>query len=415
MSLWPRWAGRRGPLVAELIALGGLVVLDAVFAVRAGVPHEPVAMVAYLVAPGVGPPAAVLALLRRRFADRVVALAGCLAGLSLLGTVIALLAAALGERLSPQPDGTETLALALVVGACCHQGSARPAAAAAVLGGLAMTVGPVLRYGPSGAGGLLAVLAAVLWGCGIAVGLLLRDADTRRDMALAQVRTAERLQLARELHDLVAHHITGVVVRAQAARVIAARGRPTPESDTGEPDPANDIFEEIERAGAEALAAMRRLVGMLRTERADSLTNAPAGLAEAVAGAVPDPEGITVSLADGVAALTVPPETASTVQRVVMEAVTNVRRHAPRATEVRVELRTEHQPDGAWLIVEITNDGVAAVLAGAPQGYGLVGMAERVTALGGNVHAGRRPARRWQVTARLPLVPVATGGVGVQV
>ena len=121
---------------------------------------------------------------------------------------------------------------------------------------------------------LLAVPAALLWGGSLAVGLILRDADARHRSMQAEARTAERLRLARELHDLVAHHITGVVVRAQAAQVLAGKQGSGSEA-------VEQIFPDIEQAGREALAAMRRVVAMLRTGQ-DELTNNVTDLTDAV-------------------------------------------------------------------------------------------------------------------------------------
>jgi len=96
--------------------------------------------------------------------------------------------------------------------------------------------------------------------------------------------------------------------------------------------------------------------------------------------------------------LAVTPEAATTVHRVIMESVTNAHRHAPQARELAVDVRI----DGDWLVVEVVNDGVRSAPAG-DRGYGLVGMAERVDALGGSLLAGAAPGQRWRVCARLPL------------
>jgi signal transduction histidine kinase len=253
------------------------------------------------------------------------------------------------------------------------------------------------------------VAAALVWGGALAVGLLLRDSDARRDAALTELRGAERLRLARDLHDLVAHHITGVVVRVQAARTISAHQQPAGASGESGPDGTDVLFAEIETAGAEALAAMRRLVRMLRTDLGEG-PSAPARIADAVASAVPADGRIRVRVPAAVAGLPVQPEVAGTVQRIVMEALTNARRHAPSASEVTVDLRTADEAEGGWLVVEVANDGVPVSPAGERPGYGLVGMTERVTALGGTLHAGPEPGQRWLVSARLPIGPLAPAG-----
>ncbi|MGW4525449.1 sensor histidine kinase [Amycolatopsis sp. NPDC004378] len=382
------WTGRRGPLVAEAVVLGVLVVVDMVVAARAGAGRGELTTVAVEFAPGVGPVVALLAVLRRRFPDHIAVLASVVSGLSLLGTAVAAALAIAGARLPPQPGAAESLALALMVGACCHRLSPRAATVQAVLGGAAATLAPILRYGTGSPAALYAAGAAVLWGGALAGGLALRDAEVRHRVDVLELRSAERLRLARELHDLVAHQITGIVVRVQAAHRVAERSG----GDTA-------TFAELETAGAAALGAMRRLVGALRTGEED-LFVPPADLATAVDRAVPDDDRIHLDVSPDLATLAVAPEVVTTAHRLLTESLTNVRRHAPDAAEVRVFVH--HEPRGA-LRVEVVNDG-----AGRPArrgGYGLLGMAERVAAVGGTVQAGPADGRRWRVVAQLPLEP----------
>ncbi|MEU4247659.1 histidine kinase [Amycolatopsis sp. NPDC026612] len=382
------WTGRRGPLVAEAVVLGALVVLDSVLAARAGPGRGGLTSLAIEFAPGVGPVVALLAVLRRRFPGHIAGLAAAVSGLSLLGTAVAAGLATTGARLPPQPGAAETLALALLVGACCHRLSPKAAAVQAVLGGCAAILAPILRYGAETPAALYAAGAAVVWGGALAGGLVLRDAEVRHRVDVLELRNAERLRLARELHDLVAHQITGIVVRVQAAHRVAERTG----GDTA-------TFAELETAGATALSAMRRLVGALRTGEED-LFVPPADLATAVDRAVPDDDRIHLDVSPDLAGLPVAPEVVTTAHRLLTESLTNVRRHAPDAAEVRVLVR--HEPPGE-LLVEVINDGVAR----PPRrgGYGLLGMAERVAAVGGTVQAGPVDGRRWRVVARLPLEP----------
>lgn len=378
---------RRGPVVAEIAALAALALADTV--VVAGGPAARglgAGLFAGLV-PAFGPAAAVLAVLRRRFAARIAPLGAAVVALSLVNT---LLGWTVPHRTAPMTPGlAESLAIALLAGAGCRRLGRYPAAALAIAGGLAMTAAPVLRYGIGSATALLAAPAALLWGGALAVGLILRDADARRSAALAEARLAERLNLARELHDLVAHHVTGIVVRAQAARVVAEL--------RGDEGSGAEPYREIEEAGADALAAMRRIVGMLRTGT-DGRPRPGGGLREVILDAASGHDLVATDLGPELDRLDLAPEAVTTVHRVVLEALTNVRRHAPDATDVRVIARVRRDP--AALSVEVRNDGARGPRAG-DSGYGLVGMAERVTALGGTFDAGAEPGHRWRVAVRL--------------
>ncbi|HWC84492.1 MAG TPA: histidine kinase [Pseudonocardiaceae bacterium] len=396
-SWWPSWSDRRGPLVAEIVVLALLVIADAMFALRSGPATGLLASITVSVTSGLGPVAAALAVLRRRLPDQVALLGDSVAALSLLGTALAELATRTGHPAQAQPNLTELAALALLVGAASRRLPTRRAAVTALLGGLAMVTAPVVRAGPNNALALLAVPAALLLGGALAIGLIHRDADARRVTALAaardRVRTAERALMARELHDLVAHHITGVVVRAQAARIIA--DHPT----------GKEIFAEIEEAGAEALAATRRLVSLLRTGEPPTF-GTPVTLREAVDRAIPRDGTVTLTTEPGWNARPVTPEVAGAAHRVLMEALTNIRRHAPGATEVRVSLRAESgQPD--CLVADIVNSAAETGRRRQDErpGYGLVGMTERITALGGTLTAGPEPGGRWRVLMRLPYDP----------
>jgi signal transduction histidine kinase len=383
-------ATRRGPLIVEIGALVLLTIVDSVPLFGGRPARGMTAVLLTSVVPGFGSTAAVLAVLRRRFVARIGLLSAGVIALSLVNTALSGLA---HDAAHGTPGLTEILAIALLVGAGCRRLDRYPAVGLGVAGGVAMTVAPVLRYGVGSSMALLAVPAALLWGGSLAIGLTLRDTDDRRLAALAEARTAERLRLARELHDFVAHHVTGIVVRAQAARVVA--GRP------GAAGPDADVYREIEEAGSDALTAMRRLVGMLRT---DAPVPAPSAtrIGEAVLDAASGYDGISAELPGELDRLTLAPEVITTVHRVVLEALTNVRRHAPEATEARVAARVQHDPAADVLVLEISNDGVRGV-PGDGSGYGLIGMTERVTALGGTLRAGAESGGRWRITVRLPL------------
>ncbi|MGW5705725.1 sensor histidine kinase [Amycolatopsis japonica] len=371
----------RGLVIAEIVVLAGLNIEQLVRRLILDGP-APAGEILYFAA---GLALGALALLRRRFPART-------ATLTASGIVLSLACSAVGFLFEPAaaPSGdAEALALAVLVGAACHRLPRGHAAVLAVLGGLTMAAAPVLRFTDTFTTLSIAVVWALLWGCSVIVGLMLRDGEARREAALAAARDRERLALARELHDLVAHHITGVVVRTQAAGVILADG------------PEQDLIKEIEQAGAEALGAVRRLVMMLRSPELASQVTA-GGLVETIEAAVGDDEGVTVRLADGLAELAVAPETVSTVHRVVLESLNNARRHAPDARSVTVLV--EPVDGRRYLRVEVANDGLRpGRVRRSPGGYGLIGMAERIGALDGTLTAGADGERGWRVLAELPL------------
>lgn len=334
----------------------------------------------------VGPAVAVLAVLRRRFPNRIGRLGAVVTALSLMSTGSTVVASSLGLERAAEPMVTELLAAALLAGAGCRRLPPVRAGMLAAATGLAVGAAPVLRYGIDSPVALVAVPAALMWGVALALGLVLRDADTQHLREVEQIRTNERLELARELHDLVTHYVSGIVVRVQAARSLA--GRP----DLPVQDPA-EVYGEVEQAGTEALVAMRKLVGMLRSND-HALPLPSSGLGDIVRSATPD--SVEVDIPQDMAGLPVPAELSSTIHRVVLEAMTNARRHAPQAS-VAVTVRVAE----GEVMLDITNDMTSTVVK--PAGYGLTGMAERVTALGGTLTAGPQPDGRWRVTARLPL------------
>lgn len=306
------------------------------------------------------------------------------AGLAVAATAIPV--AELAE-LPSEPGPAMILGLGVLVGSALRSLPARSAAAVAT-GGLAVVVGAWLA-GFSG----VAVFSTAGWLATVVVGLGLRVLEARRRAIGENVRRDERMQMARELHDVAAHHITGIVLHAQAAQLVA-------ETHAEQVRPS---LAEIEAAGTDALAAIRRVVGLLRD--ADDAAPAAAGpgrldeLVERFAAAGP---AVHLRLPDGERCW--PPEVTNTVYRVVQESLTNVSRHAPHARSVTVTV----VQDRRTVTVEVVDDAPAGPARYHHRGgYGLVGMRERVEALGGTLDAGPRPDAGWSVLATLP---VPTGG-----
>jgi signal transduction histidine kinase len=314
------------------------------------------------------------------------------------GGLVMFAAAALAVALGAIPPGPVFsgggLIAAVVLGAAAVRTlPPRPAAILGVAGTAAVAV-----FETAGPDGLFdhrtvyALAGAVLWSAGLAVGLYLRYLDFLHRQRLEAVRRDERLELARELHDVAAHHVTGIVVQAQAARFAG------PE----DPGPLLATLGGIESAGLDTLAAIRQLVGLLRDPAdTDGMAAGPEPIAELVERFARHGPAVDLRLPPDLTACGWPPQVASTVYRIVQEALTNVARHAPGAQSVTVTI--SHDPQ--QVRVEVTDDGPAA----APRhtrhagGYGLAGMRERVEALGGKIRTGPRPEAGWSVQASLPV------------
>ncbi|MFF5206481.1 sensor histidine kinase [Streptosporangium sp. NPDC000396] len=233
---------------------------------------------------------------------------------------------------------------------------------------------------------LLAIAAA-------GAGLYARMLDNGRRRAVAEAKRAQRLTLARDLHDFVAHDVSGILVQAQAAQLVPG---PLPPQVT-------DALRRIEEAGQRALAAMDRTVQMLHeAEEAGPGTAEPLpgvdGLEQLVDGYSPS---VRVDLAvDPGLERGLSQETSATVYRVVTEALTNVRRHAPEAISVAVTVTRV----GESVRVRVDDDGGGHSEAAGRGGFGLVGLTERVEVLGGSLSAGPESGG-WRVEALLPTHP----------
>lgn len=254
-----------------------------------------------------------------------------------------------------------------------------------------------LRVGPTDVFTLPFLMTFVIGGT-VGLGCYVRLQDVRRVRAMAVVREGERRELARELHDFVAHHVTGIITHANAALVIQETS----------PEQVKPLLEGISRAGSETLDSMRRLVRVLREDEEERQEVRPgelfSELERLVAGFSGHDTGTDTRLEIGHEAhdVRLAPEVETSVHRVVQEALTNVRRHAPDAdTTVRVGLA----PAPGRLRVDVHNSASAqrpAVPTGGRSGLGLVGLRERVEAVQGTLRTGRTTDAGWHVTADFP-------------
>lgn len=256
------------------------------------------------------------------------------------------------------------------------------------LGLLVMSI-PLFLTGVAGdpVGDIVGGTVIILLAC--AVGFAVRYAGELRAEELAGLRSREREELARELHDTVAHHVSAIAVRAQAGRVVAAT----------RPEAAADALSVIEEEATRALEEMRSMVGTLR--RADRADLTPQqGVRDICrlesSGDEAGPR-VVVTLAGELDELR--PSIDAACYRLAQEAVTNALRHARQASEVQV--RVDGDDDHVRVTVVDDGRGGGASTASTP-GFGLVGMAERAKLLGGTFDAGPRSGGGWTVAATLP-------------
>ena len=220
-----------------------------------------------------------------------------------------------------------------------------------------------------------------------------RDAEARRQV------TEERLRIARDLHDVVGHHLALINVQAGVADHVL----------TSRPDQAREALAHVRKATRAALDDVTATVGLLRQPGDPAAPVEPvaslAGLDDLIGSF--RRTGLRVLHAVDGAVRPLPPATDLTAYRVIQESLTNVRKHAGAAATT---IRVSYQPRA--LCLEVENDGGrqegrGPVAGGTAAGHGLTGMRERVTAAGGHLEAGPQPGGGFRVSAVLPLPPAA--------
>ena len=214
--------------------------------------------------------------------------------------------------------------------------------------------------------------------------------DTLQDQAAM----GERARIARDLHDVVAHHVSAIAVQAESARLTTE----------GLPEEGRAHFEAIGQTARDALTEMRRLLGVLREDANAAPDRDPqpslARLNELVETARSAGTPVTLTLAGAVA--TLPPGIDLCAYRILQEALTNVRRHAPGAA---VEVELEYTSD--TLRLRVRDHGPGAVSPDL-DGHGLLGMRERAIMVGGTLSAGPAQGGGFAVEASLPIPKVSS-------
>ena len=230
----------------------------------------------------------------------------------------------------------------------------------------------------------------------VVLGVAVRFGVSARQRGAEQVRLRERERLARELHDTVAHHVSGILVQAQAGQVVAVT----------DPQRPLAVLGIIEKEAARVLTEMRALVGVLRD--GSELERVPVhGFADLQRLVDDSADGPRVELVISGDLERVGASVGAAVYRVVQESVTNTRWHAQGATRLEVCVRT----DDDVVHVDVVDDGEAgrghrrSSARGQGSGLGIIGMRERVELLGGQLRAGPLRDGGWAVSATIPRVP----------
>lgn len=230
-------------------------------------------------------------------------------------------------------------------------------------------------------GGLVLVVAG-------AIGASVRYQDTARARGMDEVKLLEREQIARELHDTVAHHVSAIAVRAQAGQVVGS----------SDPVAALDALAVIEEEASRTLTEMRSMIGALRHGEEPDLApqRGVADLRRFASGSTERPR-VQVEISGDLDGLR--PSVDAALYRLAQESITNALRHARHATRVSVTVRG----DDDCVRLTVGDDGDAASFdPRSTPGFGLIGMAERAKLLGGTLEAGPDAHRGWTVRAVLP-------------
>ena len=309
----------------------------------------------------------------------------------------------------PSPVPAMLVVLVIVFSASRHL-SATAGLVVIPLGIAASILGPLSWLGriPEGqrflAGGLLSLLCLSLMANAYLLGrrVAVQNHVTRLDEALAEerflagARSAQdatelaedraRTEVARELHDVVAHSLSVIVVQAEGAKALA----------TKKPEAAVEALNVIARTGRSSIGEMRRIVSLLRGESDASFGPSPSlpQIPEMVAKAGPR---ITLEMPEELPP--VPESLGLTAFRVAQESVTNFLKHAGPTARATATITCELDA----IDIRVTDDGVGVQAPTEGRGAGVRGMRERVAAMGGTFKAGPRTGGGYEVRARLPL------------
>jgi signal transduction histidine kinase len=213
-------------------------------------------------------------------------------------------------------------------------------------------------------------------------------AERERDLAAREAVVEERARIARELHDVIAHHVSMIVLQAGAERRVLGDANASTRA----------VLETVEQSGRGALTEMRRLLGMLRGDANEPLTPQPGlGDVSTLVGQLRE-AGLPVELRIDGERRELPVGIELSAYRIVQEALTNALKHAGDA---HATVHVRYGPDS--LELEIADDGAGVITRASGGGHGLVGMRERVALYGGRFDASRNPGGGFVVRVKLPI------------
>ena len=293
------------------------------------------------------------------------------------------------------PGGMFPIMLAIV--SIARSATSRWVSITAVLGASAMMIALALLEGTAHETGAVYFIGGA-WVAWLAGTMVRRQEELLAELQLAHVRqtehaaAAERTRIAREVHDVVAHSLTVVMLHVTGAR----------RAINSDPLRAGEALERAEVVGRESLDSIRQMVGLLRADDGSAEHDAPQpGLDDIPALVVQFRDaGLDVSADLQLSGVVADPTTGLTAFRVVQEALSNVLQHSPGAP---CHLRVAS--DGGGTVLRIVAENPTADLTDRTTrtGLGLRGMRERVRAAGGSVEAGSTTDCRWRIDAALPL------------
>ena len=219
------------------------------------------------------------------------------------------------------------------------------------------------------------------------LGAAVRFRDRAQTRAVTEAKLFEREQLARELHDTIAHHVSAIAIQAQAGSALAA----------SDPEASAATLKAIKAEASRTLTEMRNIVGVLRRGEDEPSPQKRLSDLERLAGNGSQQPPVELEMSGELE--DVAPSIQTAVFRIAQEATTNARRHARRATSINIRVEEDDQD----VVITVADDGDASYFdPKTSSGYGLVGMSERASLHGGSLEAGPNRGRGWTVKAVLP-------------